>query len=502
MPAVMDPDRLLERIDPDVFADGVLRPEHLSVYDLCALAGIDPYDELTAAEVRALESGSNWRLIARPQQLAPDGEWDIWVILGGRGAGKTRPAAEWTAEKSLEVDGSRCALVAPTFADGRDVLVEGESGLLACLPPSRLINGSVEDSWNRSMGELTLADDAYFRVFSSQKPDRLRGPQFHLAWVDEFSSLLDAPLGTTHERSTFQLLLPAVRLNTGWRNGKPSPQVVMSSTPKNNALTRELLDPDSPYRVVLTRMSSLENIANLAPVFIRNVIAPRIGTRLGRQEVDGLLVEDYGDVFNTSRIRWTPIPDLKVSSRARYVDLAATEPHDGNRDPDWTATLLINVDHKRRQYQVEHGTRFRLAPGRREEKLREIAEADRAAYGKTGVRWYVEIEPGSGGKSQFHTVAVELDGIVPVHELVLPKSGKAARAEFPAAAMAQRRISVVTGWEAMHAFVEECTEFRDDMSHPHDDLVDCLSGVFVKPPPKPVRKSRGHTGGATGYRTR
>ena len=113
---------------------------------------------------------------ARPDQLAPPGDWLVWLIQAGRGWGKTRVGAEWIKARALEQPGTRWAVVAPTFGDARDTCVEGESGLLAVLPDDRVAN------WNRSMGELFLANGSRIKCFSADEPERLRGPQHHGAW--------------------------------------------------------------------------------------------------------------------------------------------------------------------------------------------------------------------------------------------------------------------------------------------------------------------------------
>src|SRR5690606_13931260 len=115
-------------------------------------------------------------------QLPPEGDWLIWLVLAGRGWGKTRTGAEWVKANALGQPGSRWAIVAPTYADARDTCVEGESGLLSVLAPDQV------HTWNRSLGELILTNRSRVKLFSADEPERLRGPQHHGAWCDELAA--------------------------------------------------------------------------------------------------------------------------------------------------------------------------------------------------------------------------------------------------------------------------------------------------------------------------
>jgi phage terminase large subunit-like protein len=120
-----------------------------------------------------------WREIARPEQIAPPGTWMTWLILAGRGWGKSRTAAEWAAERGRRYPGSRIALVGKTFADARDTMIEGESGLLACFSRDEFKNHSEDDGYNRSISEIRLHNGTHYKAYSAEKPWRLRGPQHH-----------------------------------------------------------------------------------------------------------------------------------------------------------------------------------------------------------------------------------------------------------------------------------------------------------------------------------
>lgn len=249
-------------------------------------------DALTDDEAEALFY--DWDFWARPSQREPEGDWFLWFVLGGRGASKTRIGAEFAKNRALAAPSRRIALVAETFGDGRDVMVEGDSGLLSIIPWRALRGGSQDEAWNRSMGELFLANGSQFKIFSSEKPGQLRGPQHHFVWGDEPAKWHDAYKGD-EEDTTWSNLLFGLRLGA-------KPQVVLTGTPKPVKLlvgTPErpglLKDP----RNAISRMSSYENLENLSPVY-RDLVIPRYeGTRLGRQEIHGELIETVeGAIFD------------------------------------------------------------------------------------------------------------------------------------------------------------------------------------------------------------
>src|SRR5665647_3177721 len=233
---------------------------------------LDRFDPAAWVEQASTLPRARWAQTVRPNQLPPAGDWLTWLILAGRGWGKTRTGAEYTAELARTYPGARIALVAATFADGRDTMVEGESGLLAVLDENELRGGSQDLAWNRSMGELFLANGSRFKDYSSEKPRQLRGPQHHFAWADEAAAWLDAHKGTIKD-TTWSNLLFGLRLpaQPGWPAGYRT-RVIVTTTPRPLALIKV---PDSvlerePHRAgiiqrpstVTTRGSTRENLAN------------------------------------------------------------------------------------------------------------------------------------------------------------------------------------------------------------------------------------------------
>lgn len=207
-----------------------------------------------------------WRLAA---QSEPEGDWRIWLAMAGRGFGKTRMGAEWVRERA-EADGRlRIALIGATMAEARNVMVEGESGLLA------IAANGMPVMWEPSLKRLTWANGAVAQLYSAAEPESLRGPQHHLAWADEIAKW---PYGI----DAWDNLMMGMRLGA-------RPQVVATTTPRPVPLVRRLLDSAGVQRTV---GRTIDNAANLPWDFIRAVQAEYGGTRIGRQELDGELIDD------------------------------------------------------------------------------------------------------------------------------------------------------------------------------------------------------------------
>ena len=267
----------------------------------------------------ALEN--SWLALARPNQLPPSSTWwQIWLLLAGRGFGKTRTLAEWVCDQVACGQARRIALVAATAADARDVLVEGESGILAVAPP-----------WCRPVYEpskrrLTWPNGAIATTFSAEEPERLRGPQHDAAVCDE--------LGSWSRPETWDMLQFGLRLG---RN----PRCLVATTPRPTKLIRELLAREG-HDVVVTRGSTYENRANLAPGFFDQVIRKYEGTRLGRQELLAEVLEDTpGALWNRDALdqcRREHAPELRRIVVA--IDPAATS----GEDADETGIIVAGKD--------------------------------------------------------------------------------------------------------------------------------------------------------------
>jgi phage terminase large subunit-like protein len=237
-----------------------------------------------------------WSFWARPEQLPPSGLWDYWLIKTGRGWGKTRTGAQWTIAQAEKYP--LLTLVGETAADVRDVMVTGESGIMACSPP-----------WNRphyfpSKSLLQWPNGCVANLFSGDDPDQLRGPQSYKAWVDELAKM------RYHEEMWSNLL-------AGNRLG-PHPQVVLTTTPRPLTLLRGLVKDEHCH---VTSGSSYANLANLSPVWKRTFLARFKGTRLERQEIEGQILDDVeGALWTGTQLETTRAHPLEGERIADLIE--------------------------------------------------------------------------------------------------------------------------------------------------------------------------------------
>jgi phage terminase large subunit-like protein len=211
----------------------------------------------------------DWPFWARPSQLPPPGDWRIWLIMAGRGFGKTRSGAEWIRAIAQSQPKARLALVAATYAEGRAVMIEGESGLLNICPPDD------RPIYESSLRRLRWRNGAQALLYSAEDAEGLRGPQHHAAWCDELAKWPNA-------EATWMNLDMGLRLGAQQR-------VCITTTPRPTALLRKLM---ARRDAVLTKGRMQDNKANLSKSFLKSVTAQYAGTRLGRQELDGEFLED------------------------------------------------------------------------------------------------------------------------------------------------------------------------------------------------------------------
>jgi phage terminase large subunit-like protein len=366
-------------------------------------------NSFAAQLVDALEN--SWPAVARPNQLPPPGDWwQIWLLLAGRGFGKTRTLAEWVCEQAASGRASRIALVAATAADARDVLVEGQSGILAVAPPW------CRPVYESSKRRLTWPNGTIATTFSAEEPDRLRGPQHDAAVCDELASW-------SHPE-TWDMLQFGLRLG---RN----PRCLVATTPRPTKLIRELLAREG-RDVVVTRGSTYENRANLAPGFFDQVIRKYEGTRLGRQELNAELLED------TPGALWSPgiidaVRQAAAPTLVRIVvaiDPAATS----GEDADETGIVVAGKDNQ------GHGYVLADASGKYQPvEWAKIAIATYRAHHADRI----VAERNNGGA----TIRI-VDINVPVMT-VWASRGKVARAEPVSALYEQGRIHHVGGFPAL-----------------------------------------------------
>lgn len=220
----------------------------------------------------------SWALWARPEQLAPPQDWRVWLIMAGRGWGKTRTGAEWISWQVQSGKARRIALVAATQHEARMVMVEGVSGLLACCPPW------ARPHYEPSKRQLTWENGAVAQCFGAEEPDSLRGAQFDAAWCDE--------LAKWSKPAAWDQVMFGLRL--GQR-----PQVVVTTTPQPVPLIEQLIGRSD---VVLTKGRTADNRANLAKGFLQELEASYGGTWLAAQELEGELLSDVPDTLWPARL--------------------------------------------------------------------------------------------------------------------------------------------------------------------------------------------------------
>ncbi|MEQ9151003.1 MAG: terminase family protein [Parvibaculum sp.] len=228
--------------------------------------------KLTAREARLLSE--DWRFWARDDQLAPDGPWTTWLVLGGRGAGKTRAGAEWVAGEVAAGRAGRIALVGETLGDAREVMIDGPSGLRT------IARADDRPRYEVTRRRLLWPNGAVAHVFSAGEPESLRGPQFDAAWGDELAKW-------RYAEAAWDMLQFGLRLGQ-------NPRQVMTTTPRPVPVLKRLI---ADRTTAVTRAATHANRANLADGFFRTVIARYEGTRLGRQELDAELIEDNPDAL-------------------------------------------------------------------------------------------------------------------------------------------------------------------------------------------------------------
>ena len=231
----------------------------------------------------------DWSVWGRPEQQTPQGDWNIWLVMAGRGFGKTRLASEWVREqaKYTTTGQRRFALVARTAADVRDVIVEGESGIMNVSPPSE------RPLYEPSKRRLTWPNGNTATCFTADEPDSLRGPQFTHAWGDEIAAWRQTP--DAAGMTAFDNLRVGTRLGS-------HPKIMVTTTPKRVPLLYKLIEESKTGRVVITRGSTLDNSGNLSGAYLDAITGVYAGTRLAAQELYGEMLDDVEGALWTEEL--------------------------------------------------------------------------------------------------------------------------------------------------------------------------------------------------------
>lgn len=392
----------------------------------------------------------DWRVWGRPKQLPPPLPWRIWLILAGRGFGKTRTGAEWTRYKVESGQAGRIALVGPTAADVRDVMVEGESGILAISPP-----------WNRpkytpSVRRLVWPNGAIATTYSADEPERLRGPQHDAAWADELAAWRYA--------EAYDQLMFGLRLGN-------DPQCVATTTPKPVQIVRGLVAraKANPRDVVLTSGSTYDNAANLADAFMSQIVTRYEGTRMGRQEI-------YADVLDESegalwKREWFDHRRVERAPRMRRIAVAIDPAASNTQASDETGIVVAGIGEDGRGYVLDDVS-GRYSPNEWARTAILAWHAHRANV--------ILAEKNNGGDMVLNTITMaaaemQREGAIPnasvPTQTVWASQGKFARAEPVSALYEQGRVSHVGTFAALE---DQCCTWEPNGGERSPDRLDAL----------------------------
>jgi phage terminase large subunit-like protein len=421
---------------------------------------------LTEAEAEDLLH--DWRFTARPEQIAPDGLWQVWAYIAGRGAGKTRSGSEWVRER-VKAGCSRIALIAPTAGDARDVMVEGDSGLLSvCWAGDRDRKGNLtgRPRYEPSKRRLTWENGAVATAYSADEPDRLRGPQHEAGWCDEIAAW-------NYAQEAWDMFMFGLRLGE-------NPQAMVTTTPRPIPLLRQIMGAET---TVVTRGSTYSNRANLAASFLDKIITRYEGTRLGRQELEGELLDDYVGALWTRAMIDAAKGKGDVPEMQRVVvsiDPSGTAGEDDDGDSVGIVVAGRGVD----------GLFYVMAD--RTCKLSPAGWAKRAVSAASEFKADRIIAERNYGGAMVEAVIRTAGGSVPYKEVTATR-GKVVRAEPIAALYEQSRVRHVAGLTALEdqmcAFTTEgyMGEGSPDRA---DALVWALTELALGPGPATVTALR------------
>lgn len=402
----------------------------------------------------------DWTLVARDKQLAPPGKWRTWVPLAGRGWGKTRCGSEWIRSR---VEGKtplapgkarRIALIAETAADARDVMIKGDSGILACSPPD------YRPTYVANRRAVVWPNGVEALIFSAIEPDQLRGPQFDTAWCDELAKW-------RYAQDAWDMLQMGLRL------GNPS-QALVTTTPRPIQVLKDIMsDPDT----VSTTGSTYENSANLDPAFRKYIERKYAGTRLGRQEIEAAILDDVQGAL------WSHENFERNRSRAGNLNrivVAVDPPATSGENADECGIVVCGVagdvrNQTSKGYVLEDASIAMASPKQWAERVIE-------AYKYWGADCIVA-EINQGGE-MVEAVIRGIDPKVP-YKAVRAKRGKVARAEPVAALYEQDRVHHVGthgGLEdQMVHFKNDGLEDKTKSPDRVDALVYALTELMIEP---------------------
>jgi phage terminase large subunit-like protein len=382
-----------------------------------------------------------WGLWARPEQLAPPGRWRVWFYLGGRGSGKTRAMAEHIRSEVMSGRRRQVGIVGPTMEAVRRVMVEGPSGILAVSPPNE------RPTYEMSLGRLTWPNGAQAHLFSAEEPDRLRGPNFDVLWIDELCAF-------QNDTAVWDMSMMALRLSGP--KGDPA-QAVISTTPRPTALVKSIISqPDT----VLTKSTTLANAANLDTNTLAYLQRKYANTTLGRQELEAEILDDIeGALWNRALLdacRVESAPD----TRTRVVIAIDPSGNNGSADNAECGIIVAALGRDNHGYVLADAS-ARLSPERWARRGVDLYEQYRADK--------IIAEQNFGGAMVENTIKMVAQ-YVPV-KLVQASRGKAVRAEPVVALYEQRRVHHVGVFQQLE---DQLCQWVPGSGGPSPDRLDAL----------------------------
>lgn len=401
--------------------------------------------QLTDQEAEALLY--DWRgFLARPEQIAPDGDWDIWMCLAGRGWGKTRTGAEWVKEQ-VEAGARRIALIAETQKDLEEVMIGGDSGLLSVYPDDE------RPTVRFKPVRVTWPNGAIALGYNATEPNQLRGPQFDAAWCDELAKW-------RYARETWDMLQFGLRLGD-------HPRALVTTTPRPIELVKAILGGEEG-KIAISRGNTADNKANLASRFLERVTQKYAGTRLGRQELNAEVLGDLpGALWRQSTLdayRTQAAPDLQRVVVAVDPAVTATE------DSDEHGIMVAGVDESQTGYVVEDSSM-----GGTPMEWAQAAIAASKRHSADGV----VVEVNQGGDMVAHTLRTIAPNLNVIE--VRATRGKHVRAEPIASLYEQGRVRHVGQFPELEGQMTQMTTegFQGDGSPDRvDALVWALTELF------------------------
>lgn len=380
----------------------------------------------------------HWQEVqARTPQLPPEANWLTWLILSGRGWGKTRTGAEWIVWEAIRQPKTRWAVIAKTHADIRDTCFEGESGIISVLKRYNIFS---EKSYNRSNYSYSLPNGSRIKGFSAEEPDRLRGPQHHGGWLDELAAW-EKP--EAYDQYKF-----------GLRLGN-NPKSVITTTPRPTKLIKELIADDNTH---VTRGSTFDNSANLAASALLELQRKYADTRLGQQELYGAILDDNPGalwsraMIESARVTTTP-PFVRV---VVGVDPAVTS----GEDSDYTGIVTAGMSSDGHYYILSDDT-IKSSPQEWAMKAIQSFEAHKADR--------IIAETNNGGDLVLHLFQ-QVKSTIPVRKVTATR-GKQVRAEPIAALYEQGRVHHVGYFAELE---DQMCEYEPGVTSKSPDRMDAL----------------------------